>query len=56
MHIGTVQSEMQPLGCAKGAGRQLRGGASERILAGGPEMEKEIPASFTDGVVEEGLW
>jgi hypothetical protein len=46
---------MQPLGCATSAGGQLRGGASERILAGGPEMEKEIPPSFTDGVAEEEL-
>jgi hypothetical protein len=46
---------MQPLGCAKGADPQLRGGASERILAGGPEMGKEIPPSFADGVAEEEL-
>jgi len=44
---------MQPLGCAREAGRELRGGASERILAGGPETE--ILTSFTDGVAEEEL-
>jgi len=45
---------MQPLGCATSTSRQLRGGASERILAGGPETE--IPASLVDGVAEEELW